>query len=154
MVTRSDIMRLRDAREKAKSDEEQKHREEMQRYQEECLQRDMASAVRLLNGKLGDTIKEFDVKGITCFRTNGRTTEIRKGLGFSWHNDFSPITFVPDPEYAPTKELCKQLREGGFDIKLSTVREQNTKMEFHGDGEYDVVDVPGTHPVHWLEISW
>lgn len=154
MVTRDEILQARARRDAANAARKAKEDAEYQQYLTEKLQKDMVSAITLLDGQLGKTIKEFEFKGITCFRTNGKSMEIRKGLGFSWHSDFSPITFAPDPTYAPTQALCAELKRAGFEFKLSTVQEKNAKMKWHGDGEYDVVETGGTHPVYWLEISW
>jgi hypothetical protein len=150
MVTRDELIRARTERERAESERKTEQEAAMVQYREETLLKDTVSAMTLLDGQLGKAIREYDIAGYTSVRTNGRSTYTCN----RWLSDFSPITFAPNPEYSPTKVLVNKLIGAGFDVKLTTVQEQNTRMKPYGDGEYEIEIIGGSHPVYWIEIMW
>jgi len=154
MVTRDELITARELREYVEQQRKEKARNEYEQFKREQLRRDEIAAESLLLGKLGVVIQKCDTENYRCLRLNGRVIEVRRMGEYTWYSDTTPIPFAPNPDYPPTKILTDKLKEAGFEFELTTVQEQNTKVEFYGDGEYNVVEVGGTHPVYWLEIRW
>ena len=110
-----------------------------------------------LESSLGEALKKAEHQKLNCIILDGtRVWREAHVSGFGKRNDLYwkiDGMFVFDPEYAPTKKLIEVLKEAGFNVKLETEFEQNYTYVTSADG-YDVVDAPGHHPVHYLEIGW
>lgn len=98
----------------------------------------MERAVDLVNHKLPNLIANHE-------RDRSRKFTIPDS-GFDEH-------LFPE-DSAAGQFLLSTLREKGYTASIQSKERQNTKIEPWGDGEYDVVDAPGTHMAYSLHVSW
>lgn len=114
----------------------------------------MARAKGLLEGELGEFLrrvnKEANKVMLDCYRCwkPGEHWPKQELYGEEFE-----LKFDPRPDYAPTKELLRQLRKAGFTARVTVEEKGNYEYVTTADG-YDIVDAPGTHKVYCLEIEW
>lgn len=172
MVTKQDLINddeekaRREAIAKAKRDEELA-KWKLEQYQEHCL-----AAETLVEGELGDVIKQannMEYKGLKLSKDRNhikiykpiKEEYTKKILRYNWDVPYSDfiyhhysLPFNPKPSYEPTQTLVQKLQQAGFESEIETCVAQNTIIEHYGDGEFNVVDVYGTHEEYWLVITW
>lgn len=157
-VTPSSLKDDRDRKAAEQAAKKAKSEEEYKLFLRRKAVKDAADAESMLSGRLGDLIKEANDKGhlsITIEQDSNLFCKeiIKFGGETQWSHKFN-IGFDLDEKYKATKILLSELLRAGFIVRHSVKEEGNMVYEFHGDGEYDVVDAPGTHPVYTLYISW
>jgi len=135
------------------------------KFAQEMLVKNTACAEMLLDNELGELLKKMN-RGTSFFnkKENGSIIAItqykvwcRNKLGdkegwIETYEDFD-LSFVPEPNYKPTKILLSKLKKAGFKAKIETIEFDNLEYFVTADG-YDARKIPGTHPEYYLVIEW
>ncbi len=127
------------------------------------LRENMERARRLVDGELGDYIKDVNyfvkkIKGVKTIRIqffkNWRKTADVDWMWREMYGHGFNLGFTPDAKYPPTKELVSRLQAAGFKAKAGSKTHQNVEYIDKADGNYDIEYTGGTHEVAHIEISW
>lgn len=148
---------LKKARKKRKDDERKQEREYQKQLEMDRARWEKEASNRvdaIFDNELKELILKLDEKGHKTVRLDEYRSWV-PGKHWPWDDTYlgSPLKFNPRPDYSPTKKLIRKLRRGGFSAKSVTEQAKNVEYVTTADG-YDIVDAPGYHDEHFVEISW
>lgn len=98
-------------------------------------------ATEYITATLPELIAECERNGIKSF-------QFPSDSGYNGSGSF----FSPKSKHG--KKIVSELNRLGYKAKIITKEVRNIEFDFYGDGEYHIVNAPGTHLEYYLVVSW